>query len=89
MKKGETFDHTITVKNTGKSQLTIYKVDSDDGRTTILTPAPIKIAAGKSAQIKIKYETPAKEGEFVSIVTLTTNSPLRPRLDFFINGGIE
>lgn len=87
--KGQVFDHTITVKNTGKSQLIIYKVDSDDGRTTVLTPAPVKVAPGKSAQIKIKYDTSTLTGEFVSIVTLTTNSPLRPRLDFFINGGIK
>ena len=77
------------VKNTGKSQLIIYKVDSDDGRATVLTPAPVKVAPGKSAQIKIKYDTSTLTGEFVSIVTLTTNSPLRPRLDFFINGGIK
>ena len=87
--KGQEFTHTITVKNTGKSQLIIYKIDSDDGRTSVLTQGPIKVAAGKSAQIKIKYEAPEKAGEFVSIVSLTTNSPLRPRLDFFINGGIE
>ena len=86
---GSVLEHTITVKNTGKSQLVIYKIDSDDGRTTVLTQAPVKVAAGKSAQIKIKYDTSTLEGEFVSIVTLTTNSPLRPRLDFFINGGIK
>ncbi|MBO4558247.1 MAG: DUF1573 domain-containing protein [Bacteroidales bacterium] len=84
--KGTIVDHTFTVKNTGKSQLIVYKVDSDDGRAEILTKAPIKIAPGKSADVKIKYDTSTQTGEFVSIVTLTTNSPLRPRLDFFING---
>ncbi len=87
--KGFVKDHTITIKNTGKSQLTIYKADSDDGRTTILTKTPIKIAPGKSADVKIKYDTSTQTGEFVSIVTFTTNSPMRPRLDFFINGAIK
>ena len=87
--KGEVFEHTITVKNTGKSQLVIYKIDSDDGRAAVLTDAPLKIAAGKSAKIKIKYDTSTLQNEFVSIVTLTTNSPLRPRLDFFINGAVK
>lgn len=87
--KGAQLEHTFTVKNTGKSQLVIYKVDSDDGRAAILTTAPIKVAPGKSTQIKIKYDTSTLTGEFVSIVTLTTNSPLRPRLDFFINGNIK
>ena len=41
------------------------------------------------ASVKIKYDTSTQTGEFVSIVTLTTNSPLRPRLDFFINGYIK
>ena len=89
IKKGTVIDHSIVVKNTGKSQLVIYKVDSDDGRTAILTNAPVKVAPGKKAEIKIKYDTSSQTGEFVSIVTLTTNSPLRPRLDFFINGIIE
>lgn len=87
--KGDVLEHVITIKNTGKSQLIIYKLDSDDGRTTILTKTPIKVAAGKSTDIKIKYDTSTQTGEFVSIVTLTTNSPLRPRMDFFINGNIE
>ena len=87
--KGTVIDHTIVVKNTGKSPLIIYKADSDDGRTEILTKAPVKVAPGKKAEIKIKYDTSTQTGEFVSIVTLTTNSPLRPRLDFFINGYIK
>ena len=89
VEKGTVVDHTITIKNTGKSQLVIYKVDSDDGRTQILTKAPIKLAPGKSTEVKIKYDTSTQTGEFVSIVTFTTNSPLRPRLDFFINGAIK
>ena len=89
VKKGEVLEHTITVKNTGKSQLIIYKIDSDDGRTTTPAKVPIKVAPGKSTDIKIKYDTTTQTGEFVSIVTFTTNSPLRPRLDFFINGFIE
>ena len=87
--KGTVVDHAITIKNTGKSQLVIYKADSDDGRTKILTAVPVKIAPGKSAEVKIKYDTSTQTGEFVSIVTFTTNSPLRPRLDFFINGAIK
>lgn len=89
VKKGEVLEHTVTVKNTGKSQLIIYKIDSDDGRTTTQAKVPIKVAPGKSTDIKIKYDTTTQTGEFVSIVTFTTNSPLRPRLDFFINGFIE
>lgn len=89
VEKGVEVSHTIVVKNTGKTPLTIYKADSDDSRTDILTPTPLKVAPGKSAEIKIKYSTATQTGEFVSIVTLTTNSPLRPRLDFFINGAIK
>ena len=88
VQKGKVYEHTITVRNTGKSQLIIYKIDSDDGCTEALAKVPLKIAPGKSAQIKIKYDTTTRTGEFVSIVTFTTNSPMRPRLDFFINGYI-
>lgn len=89
IEQGTVVDHSIVVKNTGKSQLVIYKVDSDDGCATILTNAPVKVAPGKTADIKIRYDSTGKSGEFVSIVTLTTNSPLRPRLDFFISGSIK
>lgn len=89
VEKGATAEHTIVIKNTGKSPLVIYKADSDDGRATIQTAAPIKIAAGKSANVKFTYDTSTQTGEFVSIITFTTNSPLRPRLDFFINGAIK
>ena len=90
VEKGKTVEHTITIKNTGKSPLTIYKVDSEDGNTTVSTQGQVKIAVGKSADFKIKFDTSKLDaGEFVSILTFTTNSPLRPRLDFFINGIVK
>ena len=88
--KGKVVDHTIVIKNTGKSPLTIYKIDSEDGNAQILTQGPVKIAVGKSAEFKIKFNTSGIDaGEFVSVLTFTTNSPLRPRLDFFVNGIVK
>jgi len=90
VEKGKVVEHSIVIKNTGKSPLTIYKIDSEDGNAQIVTQGPVKIAVGKSAEFKIKFNTSKIEsGEFVSVLTFTSNSPLRPRLDFFINGIVK
>lgn len=88
--KGKVVEHTVVIKNTGKSPLTIYKVDSEDGNAQIITQGDVKIAVGKSAEFKFKFDTSKLDkGEFVSVLTFTTNSPLRPRLDFFVNGIVK
>lgn len=90
VEKGKVVDHTIVVKNTGKSPLTIYKIDSEDGHAKVITQGPVKIAVGKSAEFKIKFDTSEIDaGEFVSVLTFTSDSPLRPRLDFFVNGIVK
>ena len=88
IKKGETVHATFTFKNDGKECFRIYKVNSDAKKwshSTIPAAHP-----GEKVSFRVHLDTenlPA--GEHLTIVTLTTNSPLRPIVNLFIAGYIE
>ena len=88
VKKGTTIHAEYTFRNEGKSRLQIYKVDADAccwSHSDIPSAAP-----GESVTFRVHVDTkdmPA--GEVLTIVTLTTNSPLRPIVNLFVAGYIE
>ena len=88
IKKGETVHAEFTFKNQGKQTFRIYKVDVDAccySHSTIPAAAP-----GEEVTFRVHLDTKdMKPGESLSIVTLTTNSPLRPIVNLFIAGWIE
>lgn len=88
VRKGQKVNAEYTFKNDGKMPLKIYKVDTD---TEGCTYGDIPVAApGESVTFKIALDTSGlPKGESLTIVTLTTNSPLRPIVNLFIAGFIE
>ena len=88
IKKGQTIHASYTLKNDGKESFCVYKVNSDApcwSHSTIPVAAP-----GEEVSFRVHLDTsdlPA--GEHLTIVTLTTNSPLRPIVNLFIAGYIE
>ena len=65
----------------------IYKVDAD---AEISCGAIPDAAPGQSVTFTIDLDTSdLSKGESLTIVTLTTNSPLRPIVNIFIAGFIE
>lgn len=88
IKRGETVHASYTFKNEGKSPFCVYKVNSDAccwSHSTIPAAEP-----GEEVTFRVHLDTsdlPA--GEHLTIVTLTTNSPLRPIVNLFIAGYIE
>lgn len=88
IKKGETVNAEFTFKNEGKQTFRIYKVDVDAccySHSTIPAAAP-----GEQVTFRVHLDTKDMDaGESLSIVTLTTNSPLRPIVNLFIAGWIE
>lgn len=88
IKKGETVHAEFKFKNDGKQTFRIYKVDVDAccySHSTIPAAAP-----GEEVTFRVHVDTKdMKKGESLSIVTLTTNSPLRPIVNLFIAGWIE
>ena len=88
MKRGETIHAEFTFKNDGKQCFCVYKVNTDAKRWSHSTiPAAMP---GEEVTFRVHIETdkmPA--GEHLTIVTLTTNSPLRPIVNLFIAGYLE
>lgn len=88
IKKGETVHARFTFKNAGNECFCIYKVNSDAKKWSHSTiPAAMP---GDEVTFRVHLDTadlPA--GEHLTIVTLTTNSPLRPLVNLFIAGYIE
>ncbi len=87
-KIGDELHATFTFKNEGKSDFCVYKVDSDAccySHSTIPVASP-----GKTVSFRVHIGTKdMKPGESLTIVTLTTNSPIRPIVNLFISGILE
>ncbi len=87
-KAGDQITATFTFKNEGKSDLRVYKVDTDGPD---FAPVYIPVASpGEQITFNVKIDTKGmKAGESTTIVTLTTNSPSRPIINLFISGILE
>ena len=85
---GTPVEAVFSFTNAGKTPLVVHKIDSD-------SPAAVPgrladTAAGAKGTLKIPVDTKQlPKGEVLIIVTLTTNSPLRPLVNLFIAGAIE
>lgn len=88
IKRGETIHAEFTFRNEGKERFSVYKVNAD---ACCWSHSDIKSAApGESVTFRVHIETDDMPlGETLTIVTLTTNSPLRPIVNLFIAGWLE
>lgn len=88
VRQGETIDAEFTFTNDGKEPFCVYKVDSDAccwSHSTIPVAPP-----GQRVSFRVHLDTSKMpKGESLTIVTLTTNSPLRPIVNLFIAGFIQ
>ena len=88
VKAGTKVEAVFDASNIGKGELVIYKVDSDSRRITV-TQVP-KIKAGGKGTLKATLDTKGMaSGEALFILSLTTNSPLRPIVNLYITGFIK
>ena len=87
IRKGQKVTAEYTFKNDGKMPFKVYKVDADAAISCSGVP---EAAPGASVSFKVELDTTdLPKGESLTIVTLTTNSPLRPIVNLFIAGFIE
>ena len=88
IKKGEVVHAEYTFRNTGKRTFRVYRVNADAccwSHSDIPAAAP-----GEEVTFRVHLDTKdMAKGEALTIVTLTTNSPLRPIVNLFIAGWIE
>ena len=85
---GNTIEATFEYENVGKSEFQIYKIDIDYPLATAYAENSVKPKNIGIIKVKINSAKMPK-GEGLIIITLTTNSPLRPIINLFIAGWIE
>lgn len=86
--QGTAIHATYKLKNIGKESLRIYKVDINACKWSHST-IPL-IAHGEEAEFRVHLDTASMpKGESLTIITLVTNSPLRPIINLFIAGWLE
>lgn len=88
IRKGETVHAEFTFKNEGKTPFQVYRVNAD---ACCWSHSDIPVAQpGESVTFRVHVDTKdMPKGEVLTIVTLTTNSPLRPIVNLFIAGWLE
>lgn len=88
VKAGEKVTARWEFSNVGKGTFKVYKVDADAEKWSS-TPVP-ELKAGEKGSFSVELDTAGMpKGEALTIVTLTTNSPVRPIVNLFITGWIE
>lgn len=88
VKQGKVLENTFIIKNKGKRDLIIHKIESEHAGVQTITKCPIVIKAGKQGAIKIKFDTSTYSEEVLNILTLVTNSPQKPLMNLFITGNV-
>jgi hypothetical protein len=88
LKKGAAFTAEYTLTNTGKSELVIYKADSEHAGIKITAPAAIK--PGEKATVKVELNTKNETtGDKLYAVQLITNAPNQALLSLMLTGKIN
>jgi len=88
VKQGESINATFVCQNKGQSALHIHKIDIDCP-TNSYSSLP-DIPAGAKGKFSVSLNTKnLPKGEALVIVTLTTNSPIRPIVSLFVAGWID
>ena len=88
VKAGTKVRATFTLTNKGKSDLQIYKIDSDSNRASVPSVPPL--APGAKTTLEFTLDTAGlPAGEVLVLLTLSTNSPLRPLVNLYITGFVN
>jgi len=87
IKAGTTVNAWFDIKNFGRRQLLIRKVDVNDSAVKVEYPSSID--AGKNGRISVSVNTTQQNGSKLYTLTVITNSPSRPAINFVISGDIK
>ena len=88
VKVGKVVKGSFEISNQGKSAFKVYKVDTESSHLTALPFADV--ASGAKGRLEVSLDTSGfPKGECLVIITLTTNSPMRPIMNLFLTGWIE
>ena len=88
VKAGTPVELTFNCSNRGKSTFHIYQADPEDQALQVLEIKDTE--PGGKGFVRVRLNTSAVEkGETVIMLTLITNSPLRPVVNLFVAGMVE
>ena len=88
VKAGSKVKASFAISNKGKSPFKVYKIDSEISAAKA-SPFP-DLAPGAKGTLDVGFDTTGlPKGECLVILTLTTNSPIRPIMNLFLTGWIE
>lgn len=82
-----TASHSFTIENVGQSPLKLDAAETTCSCTVGDVPRE-PIPPGQSAQIRVQWKTKPTEKRFRETITLKTNDPTRPELQFTIAGNV-
>lgn len=86
--RGTVVKASFTLRNLGESPLVIYKADPETDAVGVPAGFP-SVAPGEEASFTLTLDTSSlPAGDTSLVVTLTTNSPLRPVMNLYIAGQI-
>ena len=88
VKAGEPVEITFNCSNRGKSTFHIYQADPEEPALKVLEIQDCE--PGGKGLVRVSLNTSAVEkGEVVIMLSLTTNSPLRPVVNLFVAGKVN
>ncbi len=88
MQQGEKKTHTFTLTNNGKSELIIRRIKTSCGCTAAAPSAKV-IAPGKSAPVKVTFNSRGKRGRQSKTITVITNDPKKPTTNLRITANVS
>ena len=86
VKAGTEITTSFKIRNLGRRDLLIHKIDTGDKKITAKSPS--RIVPGETGVIEVKIDTSNQAGEKGHILSLITNSPSRPVVNLIITGNI-
>ncbi|MCI1779413.1 MAG: DUF1573 domain-containing protein [Bacteroidales bacterium] len=84
---GKTAKASFSIKNEGKNTLIIHKADSNSDIIKVSYPAALE--PGRKGTLSVTLPVNKLKGEQVFTITLITNSPIRPLVNFFVSGKFD
>ena len=88
VEKGTVVSATYNYTNRGKSTFHVYKLDADAPGVSVVEMADTE--AGEKGKVSVSLDTSVvPEGDVTIMITLITNSPLRPIVNLFLAGVVK
>jgi len=88
IKTGEKVTHEYVVKNTGKGDLIIRKLNPSCGCTAVNMKSQV-IKPGESTSIATEFNSTGKSGSQNKTITLISNDPTNPKTILWVKGVIQ